>query len=240
VGAWTTADLQWLDMNNIHADFFIVLNDWCGDIRQGDPTCEAAITEILTNHNPANHTVDHPHMGTPNSAAAGSKPNGCGDATSCEAELTGVESYIATKSNGARPHLTRFRAPYGEPFQAMSPTLSFVAPVVAKYAVHVGWNLDANDWSYNGTSCAVTPCPTAQDIANNVLAQVGAGPGKGQWGILLMHATYPWTHDALPLLFGPSGEITKRGFRLGTVEDAICWKFGKHSWDIIPNRGMPN
>jgi hypothetical protein len=21
--------------------------------------------------------------------------------------------------------------------------------------------------------------------------------------------------------------------RLGTVEDAICWKFGKHSWEIV-------
>jgi hypothetical protein len=23
------------------------------------------------------------------------------------------------------------------------------------------------------------------------------------------------------------------GFKLATVEDAICWKYGKHSWEIV-------
>jgi hypothetical protein len=25
----------------------------------------------------------------------------------------------------------------------------------------------------------------------------------------------------------------KNKFRVGTVEDAICWKYGMHSWDIV-------
>ena len=62
---------------------------------------------------------------------------------------------------------------------------------------------------------------------------VGTGPGKASWGILLQHGTYPWTHDALPLLYGPSGYLATHGFKLATIEDAICWKFGKHSWEIV-------
>jgi hypothetical protein len=49
-----------------------------------------------------------------------------------------------------------------------------------------------------------------------------------------MHGTYPWTYDAVKMLFDPTtGYIKTHKFRVGTVEDAICWKYGKHSWEII-------
>jgi hypothetical protein len=148
---------------------------------------------------------------------------------------------INTLSMGGRPHLTRFRAPFGEPYQAMGPGINFVPPEVAKYAVAVGWNLDSGDSAWDdGTNCTQFnsstpgPCPTGQDIANAVIALIGT-PGNGSaHGILLMHGIFGWTHDAIKILFDPNtGYMKQKGFRVGTVEDAICWKYGMHSWDIV-------
>ena len=111
-----------------------------------------------------------------------------------------------------------------------------VEPEVARYSVAVGWSIDSHDADYNGNSCAKKPCPTGQAIANNVLTRLGSAPGAGQWGIVLMHGVFPWSYDAIRILFGEhgnDGEIHKRGFRVGTVEDAICWRFGKHSWQLV-------
>ena len=226
VGNWTKSDLDFFKTINMHADMFINTNNWCGDVTM-DPDCEAAIVDILGNHNAGNHTVHHVHIGIAGTMA----DPGCADATSCEAELVGVETLIAKLSQGGIPHLTRFRAPYGEPFQAMGTGLQMAQTLVAKYAVQVGWNLDSGDSTCNSTTA---PCFTGQQIANNVIQLIGDKPGNGQrWGILLMHGTFPWTRDALPILFGPSGYLTQHGFKLGTVEDAICWKYGKHSWEIV-------
>ena len=232
---YTTADLSFFDANNMHMDFFINTNNWCGPIvgnpAVDDAQCYASLIDILKLHNPANHTIHHVHMGSdlpPDTTMMPPTPQSCDGASSgitCDAEMQGVESVIGTMSNGGRPHLTRFRAPFGEPFQTSGVGLADVQAVVAKYAVHVGWAMDCQD--SNGQTY------TGQQIADNVLALVGAGPGQGSWGVLLMHGTYAWTKDALPILFGANGALTKRGFKLATVEDAICWKFGKHSWEIV-------
>ena len=101
-----------------------------------------------------------------------------------------------------------------------------VEGVVAKYAVSIGWNLDSGD------SAGATY--TGAQIAQNVETLIGTAPGKGtNWGIVLMHGTYPWTHDALPLLYGKTGYLATHGFKLATIEDAVCWKFGKHSWELV-------
>jgi peptidoglycan/xylan/chitin deacetylase (PgdA/CDA1 family) len=241
-GAWTKADLQYLDANAIHLDFFMNTDNWCGDLSlpSADPACNAAIADILTLHNPGNHTVHHIHMGAniaPDTSFNPPLPQSCDGASSqdsCDAEITGVESITSALSNGGRPHLTRFRPPYGEPFLVSGPGLADVSAVVAKHAVWVGWNVDSGDSVFNTTNCAMSPCPTGQQVAGTVESLIGSGPGQGgRWGIVLMHSTYPWTHDALPILLGPNGYLATHKFRLGTVEDAICWKYGKHSWEIV-------
>jgi peptidoglycan/xylan/chitin deacetylase (PgdA/CDA1 family) len=226
VGNWTKGDVDFMQTIDMHADMFINTNNWCGDISM-DPDCEAVVVDILKAHNAGNHTVRHVHIGI---AGTPDDP-GCADAASCEPELVGVESLVSTLSKGGIPHLTRFRAPYGEPFQAQGTGLAMAQTLVAKYAVQVGWNLDSGDSTCNSTTA---PCFTGQQIADNVIALIGDKPGAGQrYGILLMHGTFPWTRDALPILFGPNGYLAKHGFKLGTVEDAICWKYGKHSWEIV-------
>jgi hypothetical protein len=142
--------------------------------------------------------------------------------------MKGVETYINMLSKGGRPHLTRFRAPYGEPFQAGTPNLAQAQALVAKYGVDVGWAMDSGD-------SACDDCMyTGVMIAGTVERAIGNGPGGGSWGTILMHGTYPWTYDAVKLLLDPNtGYLKTHGFRIGTVEDAICWKYGKHSWEIV-------
>jgi peptidoglycan/xylan/chitin deacetylase (PgdA/CDA1 family) len=233
-GLWTTADLAYLDMNKMHWDFFINTNNAC-DLTAASPNtdCVAAVVDILTLHNPGNHTVHHPYLD-------GSGSPGCSNASCVDMELTGVETAINTLSKGGRPHLTRFRAPFGIPYQAGT-VLAYVQPEVAKYAVAVGWHWDSSDSLFdNGTMCTKSdgqtlgPCPTGQEIANNVTSAIKT-PGKGTaWGIILMHGIFKWTHDAIPILFDPNtGYMAKNKFRVGTVKDAICWKYGKHSWEIV-------
>jgi len=242
-GNWSKANLAYFSANDLHWDWFINTENWCGPIVGGaadDPDCEADIVEILAHHNPGNHTVHHIHMGAniPPDPSATPPVQSCDGATSmnsCDSELAGVEAVINQLSNGGTPHLTRFRAPYGEPFNGGGDGLADVQAVVAKYAVSVGWNFDSGDSAYHGRTCAKAPCPTGESIASAVESQIGTAPGAGaKWGILLMHGTFGWTHDAIKILFEPkTGYLAAHGFRVGTVEDAICWKYGKHSWEIV-------
>ena len=238
-GGWTTKDLAWLDANHMHWDFFINTDNAC-DLVDPDPpqACLDVISDILKNHYPGNHTIHHWHLGTPGAG-------GCGDAACVKTELLGVETFINTQSNGARPHLTRFRAPFGEPYQAGpgAPGYTFVPEAVSPYAVSVGWNLDSDDSNHDdGTNCTdadgnKAACPTGASIAATVEKLIKT-PGKGAYGIVLMHGLFGWTHDAIQLLFDPTnGYMVKNKFRIGTVEDAICWKYGKHSWDIVASKG---
>lgn len=236
LGGHTATILDYLDQNKLHFDLFINTNNWCGDVTM-DPACEATLVRILKTQNAGSHSVHHLHMGLDLPPVDGVQQS-CDGATSggsCVPELEGVESVVAQLSRGGRAHLTRFRPPFGEPYfegegngQAQKD--------VAKLAVAVGWHMDAHDADYEGVSCAETPCPTGEQIAKNVLDQLGTGPGNKQWGILLMHGVFPWSVEALRILFGEhgnDGEIAKRGFRIGTVEDAVCWRFGKHSWQLV-------
>jgi peptidoglycan/xylan/chitin deacetylase (PgdA/CDA1 family) len=240
-GNFTKTDLAFLDANNLHWDFFINTNNWAGPIvgdpNADDPDAYAAIIDILTKHNPANHTVYHVHMGAdlpPDTTVMPAIPQSCDGASSmdtCDSEMQGVETVINKMSNGGRPHLTRFRPPYGEPYQVMGPGLADVEAVVVKYAVWAGWNILTQD-ADNGPGAATS---TSMSVIQHVTQALGTGPGKGtSWGIILMHGVLPWTAQAIPSLFDPkTGTVKTLGYRVGTVEDAICWKYGKHSWEIV-------
>jgi hypothetical protein len=148
--------------------------------------------------------------------------------------MKGVETVIAAMSAGGRTHLTRFRPPFGEPYQASGPGLADVQAVVAKYAVYVGWNFLTHD-ADNDPGHDPQNYNNANTSYNIVVNGIGARPGAGKyWGLLLMHGVLPWTHDVIPRLFDPkTGYLATHGFKTATVEDVICWKYGMHSWDIV-------
>jgi peptidoglycan/xylan/chitin deacetylase (PgdA/CDA1 family) len=240
-GKWTRKIVEFFDANNLHGDFFLNTNNWCNEVNS-NPECLTDIQKILKTQNPGNHTVHHIWMEAKGHPTLGVDPNdlssnGCGVAgamfPSCEDELKGVEDIVNVLSNMARPHLTRFRAPYGWPFfNGGIPTGGVVEAkkVIAKFAVHVGWHMDSRD--------SIDPPPggkiDSQTIISNVTSMLGnAGTGQN-WGIVLMHGTYPWSYDAAKALFDPkTGYLATHGFKMATVEDAICWKYGMHSWDIV-------
>ncbi len=53
---------------------------------------------------------------------------------------------------------------------------------------------------------------------------------------MLAHGVNQQTHDMLPMLIP---YLQQNGFVLATVEDVVCWMFGKHSWEVIPGKS-PN
>jgi len=57
-GEYTKQILSFLKTNNMHMDFFINRDNWCGEVKD-DQDCIATLTDILTTHNAANHTVHH-------------------------------------------------------------------------------------------------------------------------------------------------------------------------------------
>jgi peptidoglycan/xylan/chitin deacetylase (PgdA/CDA1 family) len=238
-GNWTQTDLAFLDANDMHWDFFMNTNNWdgafTGNASSDEPNGYNNFVDILMRHHPANHTIHHVHMGTDCDTSA---------SMTCAQEMQGVEDVMKAISMGGTPHLTRMRPPFGEPYEAGSPNLALVEADVAKFAVWVGWNFETHDADDDPCSCVNEPSQTCstdtaaynntQSVVNQVTSQIGSGPGKGStWGLMLSHGTLPWTAAALPMLFGPNGKVPKAGFRIGTVEDAICWKYGMHSWDIV-------
>jgi peptidoglycan/xylan/chitin deacetylase (PgdA/CDA1 family) len=205
-----------MDAHNLHFDFFLNTNNYC-DISTGtgSASCIAELVDILKLHNPTNHTEHHWHLenaGTP----------GCADATCVESEITNVESVMNTVSMGARTHLTRLRPPFGE----YTPG-SYAAMTIAKYAVALGENIDPGDWALTN--------PTGTDVANALIALIKTpSDSSHSWGVIGLHVWVAGTTDALPILFDPvTGYVGTKGFRLGTIEDVICWKYGMHSWDIV-------
>jgi peptidoglycan/xylan/chitin deacetylase (PgdA/CDA1 family) len=216
----TGADLQFFKSKNMHVDFFI------NTMNYGGP--DADIVQMSTDgHYLGNHTIHHYHLGQPN---PGDGIMACkSDPTCVENEVSGNETAINTIVGGSKPHLTRFRAPFGEPYQGdpmnTASDLAAVSAVVAKYAVAFNWNFDSGDsngMTWDGTT-----------LYQNVVSQIGSSPGAGSWGIMLAHGVYTWTRDMLPMLVN---YLQQKGFVLGTLEDVSCWMFGKHTWDIIPNR----
>jgi hypothetical protein len=280
-GNWTKTDLAWLDAQGMHWDLFMNTNNWAQIFADptnanSDPDAYNSFVDILKNHNPANHTVDHIYIGDNGGSTAGNTTMpGCCDCTNypsntCKSELDGVESMVAQISNNGRPHLTRMRQPFGYPLEpgsgASAAAMTDAQNLIKTYAVSIGWHLLTHDADNSPCGCTNTAmsCTTCPDEANGgmccsdtvgcanpngtalggpydypqasvnqVMSQIGSGKGSGAWGILLFHGVLPWTSGAIPLLFGPNGLLKTAGFRIGTVEDAVCWKYGMHSWDVV-------
>jgi len=248
-GSFTKTDLAFLDANNLHFDFFMNTNNWTDPITgdcatETDPEPHNDILDILTNHNVGNHTIHHVLLSTePPAGFLNPPPTApvCCDCmynsnVTCDSEMQGVEAVVSKMTNGGRPHLTRMRPPYGAPWPASGYTgnQSDAQTVMAKYAVVVGWDIDDGDSLWDPSQGV--PPPDAMTIYNNVVTAVSGG----QYGILLMHGVFGWTAQALPMLFGPNGYFTQQKTQMATVEDVICWKYGKHSWDLVQqlNGGM--
>jgi peptidoglycan/xylan/chitin deacetylase (PgdA/CDA1 family) len=213
----TDDKLSYLDAHNLHADFFLNTDNFC-DISTGTgpAACISELVDILKLHNPTNHTEHHADLEN-----AGNMP-ACTNAACVDSELSNVESVIDTVSMGGRTHLTRIRPPFGSYNPGSSASM-----VIAKYGVALGENIDPGDWALTN--------PMGVDVANALISLIKTpSDSSHSWGVIGFHVFVQGTTDALPILFDPAnGYIVKNGFRLGSIEDVVCWKYGMHSWDIV-------
>jgi len=198
----TAKVLDLLATANVKATFFVNTANFT-DVTT-DPTAQALIRRMVNEgHEIGNHTVHHPNLGTLTAAQI-------------ESELAGVESTVRPLIGSRR--LTLFRAPFGIPYNPNDDTsqIGKVAPVVAKHAVHVGWNIDSQD---SGGCAGNATC-----ITNTVTSALKPpGGGAGSYGIILMHATSAATVAALPNLIN---FMKTNGFVFRKVEDAVRGRFG--------------
>jgi peptidoglycan/xylan/chitin deacetylase (PgdA/CDA1 family) len=200
-GGYTDSVLDTLKRMGVRATFF-VNTDNAIDVNAssvGRNTVERIVGE---GHHIGNHTVHHPDLG-----------DGSIDVV---AELAGVESTLrALVPQGLAQRLVR--APYGNPYFGPQDRLAYVSPIVARHGVHVGWNIDSNDWDCQASSSSPQSC-----VMNNVLSAIDAG----QSGIVLLHSIQPATAAVLPQLIDA---LRSRGKRFVMVEELVVAKYGKGS-----------
>ena len=214
-GPDSTVTAQVLDLlaaRHTKATFFINTENWGGPLS----LVQRMIDE---GHELANHTVHHHHLG------AGGGSDGIAHETTAagvESEVAGVETALGTLTHGALTRLTLFRAPFGEPYQSGDATdQALVFPIVARHGVAINWNFDTQD------TTTTDPSVVFGNFKN--LVKTPGAPGAA-WGIFLMHTVHPQDLAALPMMLD---YIQQNHFKLARVEDVLCWKFGKHSKELV-------
>jgi peptidoglycan/xylan/chitin deacetylase (PgdA/CDA1 family) len=98
---------------------------------------------------------------------------------------------------------------------------------VSRYAVHVGWNVETDDWR-----CTTgQPGENADCVYGNFTRAVKTiGAPGAQWGIVLMHCVNPQTVAALPRILD---YVEANHFKLVSVEDVVQMRFGKRSAALV-------
>jgi peptidoglycan/xylan/chitin deacetylase (PgdA/CDA1 family) len=205
----TAKVLDILKARGIHATFFVNTMNYGGPLSLVQRMHDEG-------HTVANHTDKHCCMA--NCSCPGAV---CQDD---EQSIVAVETAIAGLNGIPRP--TLFRDPYGVPDQPSSCTPADQATsdaIVAKHAVNIGWNFDSGD------SDGITD-PTA--LYNNIVMQIQTPGAQGaSWGVMLAHAVLAQTVQALPMVLD---YLQGNNFKIAQVEDAVCWKYGKPSSQLVP------
>jgi len=199
-GGTTVQVLDILAKERVRATFFINTDDAINVLASSSGRL-AVQRMVSEGHEVGSHTVHHVSLAL--------------ESTDVNAELAGVVSVLRSVAPSALS--TRLvRAPFGEPYFGPQETLDRVAPIVAQYGVHVGWNIDSRDWA----------CTTAVDPPGCVKQTVLDLVDAGRSGIVLLHSTRPATVAALPDLIAA---LRTRGKQFVSVESMVVAKYGKPS-----------
>jgi peptidoglycan/xylan/chitin deacetylase (PgdA/CDA1 family) len=217
--------LDILKANGAHATFFIN-TDNNGSNVDGNPAHQELIRRMVSEgHGLGNHTTHHTSLKT-------LPPE------QIETEIRGVEETVKSLFPASPPRLSLLRSPYGEPYQdyyydpkdPLGATYPMVAAVVSKHAIHVGWNVETDDWKCTtGNPEANTKC--VYDNFTSAVKTIGAPEAK--WGIVLMHCVNPQTPAALPRILE---YVRANHFKLVSVEDVVRARFGKSSADVLDGK----
>ncbi|HET7718801.1 MAG TPA: polysaccharide deacetylase family protein, partial [Acidimicrobiales bacterium] len=206
----TGKTLDVLKEKNVKATFFIN-TDNAANVNV-DLAMQALVRRIVDEgHELANHSVHH-------LALALQTPQ------SLEEEIAGVENTVCNVVGNRAPRLTLFRAPFGDPYLGPLHGVGYdwIAPIVAKHAVHVGWNIDSNDWR-------AAP-GDGETVFRNVTGLLKT-PGQGAYGIILLHSIHSQTVAALPRIID---YVRSKGFVFKLTEDVVRARWGKPSIQLVP------
>ena len=187
--------------------FFLCSKVWTD--MGADALAQAAVRRMVAEgHEVANHTYDHQHLTalSPNAAASEFSQN--------------QNTLWSSGALASGTKLSMYRACFGQPFQANTSDVTWLAPVTAPFGVHVGWGLDSNDWS-----CA----QNNQDV-NCIVNNINYQLDRGQTGVILMHAVYRLTGDALPAVVAA---VKARGGHFVTLESMVQAKYGATSAQLM-------
>jgi peptidoglycan/xylan/chitin deacetylase (PgdA/CDA1 family) len=222
VQPFTGQVLDILKSRGVRATFFITLNTGENDVTRR-PEEQALVQRIVREgHGLANHTVHHLSLKTLEPAQI-------------DTEITGVERAVESILGEPSRRLTLLRAPFGEPYQdyfydAKDPAgaaYPMVSEVVARHGVHVGWNVETDDWRCT-TGAPEANADCVYDHFTTAVKTIGA-PGA-QWGIVLMHCVNPQTVAALPRILD---YVRANRFKLASVEDVVQMRFGTTSASLV-------
>lgn len=153
----TARVLDILRDKGVRATFFINSENW-SNIWTEWPMQDLVRRMVNEGHELANHTQRHDHLPWLSDQEI-------------DAQIRNVQDAVNTIFGGVGPRLTLLRAPHGEPYQIVVPAdYNRVAPIVARYAVHVGWAIDTFDYN----------CPPGDGncVYNSFVSKVRT-PGNG-------------------------------------------------------------
>ena len=214
--------LDILKKNDVHATFFITTQNNGNDVDHSTVSQELVRRIVSEGHGLANHTVHHLSLKTL-------------DAGAIEAEIAGVETTARDVLHDPALRLTLLRAPFGEPYQdyfydhadPAGAEYPRVVSVVSKHGVHVGWNVETDDWK-----CTTGDLQANADCVYShfTTAVKTIGAPDAQWGIVLMHCVNPQTTAALPRILD---YIKANHFKLVSVEDVVRMRFAKSSAELV-------
>jgi len=199
--ATTNRILDTLAREKLRATFFINTRATL-DLRASSEAQKTLQRIIAEGHVLGNHTGNHYDL---------SKVS-----TDVDAQLRMVEEDLKAIAPCAPP-LTLVRAPFGQPYlSGTDEEQARVFPVVARHGVHIGWSIEALDWTCGDAACVV----------DRIIGRIELG----RRGAILMHDTQPHTADALPTLIT---ELRKRGVTFVTAEKLVRDKYGKPSPELL-------
>jgi peptidoglycan/xylan/chitin deacetylase (PgdA/CDA1 family) len=233
--------LDQLDALKLKATFFMNAHNWCD--AKNDLQAQTDIKRMLAaGHAIGSHTYSHPDLIPDTARNRAAKAAGIVKAdilTPAQIKAQFVDNDAAF----ADPKLlgpsllpfTMYRAPFGYPFQdgvvypateqSIVEDVSGVAPYSSYNAVHVGWGIDSRDWE-----CVQNPLfPNSALRVACIVNTVKKFLDKGATGVILLHAIYKESGDALPLIVDL---IQQKGLKIVQVEDYVRDKYGASSADI--------
>lgn len=198
--------LDVLARESVQATFFINTESWTS-LRE-NAVARAIVRRIVEEgHSLANHTAHHLRISRL-------------PAETIEQEIAEVEIVTREILGSEAPRLTLFRAPFGDPYvgHRWGPTFRKVAPIVARHAVHVGWNIAPTERA----------CPSGAGLC--VLASTRRQLDRGAYGVVLLHSTKAETAAGLPAIIA---EARRRGMRFLSVEDAVRARYQRSSAELV-------